>query len=305
MAQPRRDPVHLGALALLVSVAELGSLSRAASEHLISQPSASARIRQLERQLGLQLLDRSARGSSLTPAGAVVTDHARRVLAALDVLDAAVASLRGQRTAQLRVASSLTLAEHLVPGWLAMLRAREPGVSVGLVVANSRAVLDAVRDELADVGFVEGLRVPSDLEQALIGTDELVVVVAPGHPLASRRRPIGVAELARTPLLLRERGSGTREIFEHALAAHGAKLAAIDELGSTVALLSTARAGVAPAVVSLLAVRDELEAGRLVRVEVADLTLTRRLRAVWPRGRSLSGAARALLAIARRDRARS
>ena len=100
---------------LLLSVARLGSLGRAAAEHGISQPAASARIRHLEGQLGLALIDRSPRGSTLTPAGALVADWAQAVADAAAALDAGVTALRRERESKLRVAASMTVAEYLLP----------------------------------------------------------------------------------------------------------------------------------------------------------------------------------------------
>src|ERR1700741_4378299 len=111
---------------LLLSVARVGSLGRAAAEHGISQPAASARMRQLEGQLGLALIERSPRGSTLTRAGALVADWAQAAVHAAAALDAGVSALRRERDSRLRIAASLTIAEYLLPGWLTALRATDP-----------------------------------------------------------------------------------------------------------------------------------------------------------------------------------
>jgi DNA-binding transcriptional LysR family regulator len=290
-------------LRLLVLVGELGSLGRAADRLRIAQPSASKRLATLERRLGLVLVDRTRRGSVLTPAGIVVAGWARRVLDELDALVTGAEALRTKRDAELRVAASMTVAEYLAPAWIGELRAVEPTLYVGLQVTNSERVAELVRSGEVDIGFVESPTAPDGLAARRVATDRLVVVVAPAHPWARRRRPLTPAELAATPLVVREHGSGTRDTVESALAAAGVSLAVpLVELGSTTAVRSAVMAGTGPAVISELAVATELAEGRLVRVDVTDVAFGRTLRAVWPGGRKLVGPAAALLAVAARTR---
>ncbi|WP_371630702.1 LysR substrate-binding domain-containing protein [Streptomyces sp. NBC_00341] len=290
----------LQSLQLLVSVAETGSLGRAAARLLISQPSASARMRTLERRLGLQLLDRSTAGSRLTPAGAVVTDWARTVLEGATALVEGAAALRSRQDSRLRVAASLTIAEELMPGWLVTLRESAPDAHVGLTVTNSWGVVEALRRGGCDLGFIEGPRVPDDLHRSAVGRDRLAVVVAPGHPWTRRRSALTGRELADTPLLLREAGSGTRETLERALRAYDGVAVPVIELGSTAPLRSAAARGLAPAVLSELAVREDVASGRLVEVEVTPaVRLQRVLHAVWPKGHELPEPALHLLRVAK------
>lgn len=211
----------LGAMELLLAVARHGSLGRAARDLGITQPAASSRVRSMERLLGVALVDRSPRGSRLTAEGVLVTDWARRVVEAAEAFDAGAQALRGRRDSRLRIAASMTIAEYLLPGWLIALRAERPGTAVSLSAGNSAVVAERLLADEADLGFVEGLGVPAGLDSAVIGHDRLVVVAAPSHPWARRRHPLPPAELAATPLVLRERGSGTRQVLDAALAAHG------------------------------------------------------------------------------------
>lgn len=294
------DPIpDLASLRLLVAVGELGSLGRAARAAGIAQPSASKRMAVLERRLGLPLLDRGPRGSALTPEGRLVAGWAVQVLAAAGELMRGVTALRERRRATLRVAASLTVAEYLMPRWLHDFQLAEGHVQAGLQVANSTEVIRMVGDGEVELGFVEGPEVPDTLACRTVGTDRLAVVVAPGHPWSRRRRPLRASELAATPLVLREAGSGTRDTLHRVLDTAGLALAdPYLELGSTAAIKGTVATGDAPAVISAFAVEAELASGRLVEVPVDDLDLTRELRAVWPRGRQLLGPAAALLRVA-------
>ncbi|WP_229822436.1 LysR family transcriptional regulator [Streptomyces netropsis] len=289
----------LGALELLLAVARLGSLGRAARELGITQPAASSRVRTMERMLGVALVERSPRGSRLTDAGVLVTDWARRIVEAAEAFDAGAQALRGRRDSRLRVAASMTIAEYLLPGWLIALRTSRPGTAVSLLAGNSSAVAERLLAAEADLGFVEGLAVPPGLDGAVIGHDRLVVVTAPGHPWARRRAPLDAAELAATPLILRERGSGTRQVLDAALASHGGVAEPLLELASTTAAKAAVVSGAGPSVLSELAVGEELAARRLVEIPVPGVGLRRDLRAVWPTGHRPTGPARDLLGLTR------
>lgn len=288
----------LDSLELLLRVASTGSLGKAAAGHGISQPAVSARIRGMEAQVGFALVERSARGSPLTPSGALLADWARAVLAAAETLDAGISSLRVGRDARLRVAASMTVAEHLLPRWLVRLAAQRPQTAVSLAAMNSTDVVSAVLAGTADLGFVEGPAVAPGLDAQQVARDQLVVVVAPAHPWGRRRRPIEAAELAGTRLVHREPTSGTRIALEVALTEHGPLAAPVLELSTTSAVRSAVIAGAGPAVLSELAVVDDLTAARLVRVAVRGADLSRALHAVWRHAQYPVGPARDLLAIA-------
>jgi DNA-binding transcriptional LysR family regulator len=289
---------------LLLSVARLGSLGLAAQAHGISQPAASTRIRRLERRLGVTLIERSPHGSRLTPQGELVAGWAQAAVDAAAALEAGITSMRERSDAVLCVVASMTVAEYLLPGWLSALRDRHQQTTVALTAGNSAEVASAVLGAVADIGFVEGPDLPPGLAARQAGSDTLTVVVAPGHPWARRRSGITAAELAATPMVAREPTSGTRRSLEEALRAQVGleHVPPVAELSSTTAIKSAVAAGIGPAVLSSLAVAAELAAGTLRAVQVIDLDLTRRLLAVWPEGRQLTGPAADLRAIAVRPR---
>jgi molybdate transport repressor ModE-like protein len=299
MALPNPSP-DLSALDLLVSVSELGSISAAAVAHGVSQPAASMRLRKLERVLGLHLLERAPTGARLTPSGQATVEWAAAVLRDVDALLVGASALRSDQRSHLRVAASMTVAEYLLPGWLQLFAAAAPEVQVALVMGNSLHVAELVTGGHADLGFVEGGRPPAGLRSREVLADELAVVVSPAHPWAKKRGPLSPEQLAATPLLLREPGSGTREVLAEALARHGHEPLALMELGSTTAIKAAVVAGTGAAVISSLAVAEELRTGQLVELRCEGLLLDRSIRAVWPRGRRLSDPAAGLVAIARR-----
>lgn len=274
-----------------------GSIGRAAQAEGISQPAASKRLALLERQLGVHLVDRTAAGSTLTAEGRVVVDWARRVLATVDQLWEVVGSLRHRTSSDLNLAASMTIAEHLVPRWLLELRVTHPDLHVGLRVANSEHVQELVVAGDADLGFVEGPSVDRRLRTRQVDVDRLAVVVVPDHPWVRRRVGVRRAELLSTPLVTREPGSGTRLTLDRMLDPENPAKPLL-ELGSNEAVKAAVVAGAGAAVLSVLAVADDLATGRLVEVRVQDLDLHRRLRAVWRRGHPLSEPSTWLLRVA-------
>ena len=260
------------ALDLLDSVAELGSFGQAAVRHRMSQPAVSMRMRHLERRLGVTLLLRTPSGTRLTPAGDRVVALSRRVLGEARALMDAVDALVTEERSRLNIAASLTVAEHLLPGWLAALHRESPEVILSVEVTNSATVLGRVRGGDVDVGFVEGHeRELPDMETAVVRSDRLLVVVHPGHPWAARRSPVPGAELAGTEFVVRELGSGTREVLEDALRPWGGLRSRL-ELGSISSILAA--------------------------VQTAGVDLSRSLRVVWRADWPLPSLARRLLTAA-------
>ncbi|NYH80701.1 DNA-binding transcriptional LysR family regulator [Actinopolyspora biskrensis] len=288
-------------LRVLVLVGRLGSIGAAAVELGISQPSASKRLTGLERQLGLTLVARSRQGCHLTPAGELIDEWAQQLLARLDGLLDGARALRAQHDSRLRVAASMTVAEYLAPSWIGALR-ETTDIRVELEVTNSLTVAEHVRHGHTDLGFVETPTPPEGVASRQVTTDTVLVIAPVDHPWAHRRFPLRGEELAATPLILRERGSGTRETLYRALGSVGVEpVAPLLELHSTTAVRNAVVAGAGPAVLSRLAVDTDLVRKRLVPVAVEGLDLSRPLRAVWRAGHQLTGTAATLLALAVRS----
>jgi DNA-binding transcriptional LysR family regulator len=280
----------LTSLELLLAIAEQGSLSAAGRAVGQTQQAVSARIASLEAQTGVHLVTRTTRGSQLTASGLVAAQWAGRLLQVAHEVDAGLATLRETSRSRVKVSASLTVAEQLLPGWLVSLQAAarhrgEPPIEVVLTATNSDHVLAQVRSADADVGFVEGPRVPHGLRSRVVAHDELLLVVRPDHPWARRHEPVTARELNDTALVTREPGSGTRDFLTTALRkrlgpGHPQAAPAL-EMSTVAGIRAAVLAGSAPSVISRLAVADDIASGRLHVVEVEDVGLRRALRAVW------------------------
>src|SRR5262249_21555730 len=283
----------LAALEVLLGVARTGSLNSAARQAGVSQQAVSARIAAMEAQPGVAVVPRTPRGSSLTAEGPVIAEWAARLLDVAAGLDAGIAALRADRRSRLRVSASSTIAEQLLPAWLASFRAAAgrrggPVPNVVLTAVNTDTVITHVTQEAADIGFIEGPRRPTGLRRRVIGHDRLLRGVAPRHPRARpppglRGRPPattppgGPPGRPPTPLVGREGGSGTRDTLSAALAAAlgpgAAQVPAALSLSTTAAVRAAVLAAAAPAVISELAVAGDLAAGRLIEVHAPELDL--------------------------------
>lgn len=284
------DLRHYRFLAALAAEGSIGAAARATD---MAQPNASRLLEQMERSAGFPLARRTPRGTSLTDRGRVVAGLAAEVVEAAESLTRAVAALEGGR-GSLHLCASLTVAEHLMPGWLATAQQRLAGVTTTLDVGNSDEVFDRVRSGAADLGFVEGPTVQTGFRYLDVGRDELVVIVRPDHPWA-HDGDIAPRAVASAGLVVREPGSGTRQTADLALAPFGT--GPRFEVGSNAALAASVAAGLGPGVVSRLAVQAALRGGRLVEVATPGMQLARVLRAVWHAGTPLEGPAREFLEI--------
>jgi Transcriptional regulator len=283
MAERLHDYPAIDDLLVLVQIADSGSLSSAARELGLAQPNASRALRRLEHRLGVTLFTRGARGSVPTAEGALVVDWARAVVEANRQLLTASAALTRPGQARVRIAASQTIAEELLPRWLAAFRLEQPAVEVSVTVANSTQVGRLVGDGV--LGFVESPDLPATLDShassRIVATDRLVVVVAPDHAWARRTRPVDLAEFLATALVVREPGSGTRVSLEQAVAGRGILAPPALELASNAAVRIAVASGAGPAVLSELAVSASVASGVLRAVMVDELQIERPLRAVW------------------------
>jgi DNA-binding transcriptional LysR family regulator len=293
LPQPHPDLVSLD---LLQSVADFGSIRQAALAHGITQPAASTRLRNLEATIGLNLLDRSSGRAQLTPNGRAIVEWSTRIIDDMRGLLEGAAALRSEAKGPLHVAASMTVAEYLVPHWLIRLRTTDPDLRVSLEMGNSEQVIDLVRERRAEVGFVEGHSTLAGLRSRVVLDDELLLVVAPSHAWAKKGRRVSAQQLAETPLVLREMGSGTRDVLERSLQRLGLAVTPAVELGSTTAIKAAVESGLGPAVLSHLAVSADIDGGRLIAVPIEGIDLSRSIRAVWLRSQPLSRPASRLLA---------
>ncbi len=286
--------MNINHLAIFHAVAEEHSMSRGAERLCISQPAVSKQIKDLEAALGVTLFDRLPRGLRLTGAGDVLAGHARRLFAAEADAERAIAELKGLVQGRLTVGASLTIGDYLLPQILGAYHLKHPGIELHLEIANTQVIQQKVQENSLDVGLTEGFVENADLEAEVFSKDELVAVVPPGHPLLWENA-VSAVRFCAEPFLMREPGSGTREVVERALAGCGIHVTPAMSLGSIEAIKRGVASGLGVAIISRLALETEFQAGLLCPLALPDLTITRPLHLVRLRGKSVGPAVQAFL----------
>lgn len=283
-------------LKIFRTVVRAGSFSRAAEELRITQPSVSIQVRELERALGVELFEQIGKRIFLTEAGRVLDEYAVRILALLEEAERAVRDLRGASGGLLRVGANNTPATYLLPPLLARVRQQAPEAEISLEILPTRRVYEKLLRNELDVGVVgDGMRHESIVHFPYY-TDELVVLASPRHPLAGRK-DVTASELVRQRLVLRERGSGTREATERAFRSLGLVPTPAMELPNNEALVQAVVADLGVGVVSRLAAEEAIRRGHVVVVETADFRPTRTLWGVRHREKRVTSLLRTLLKL--------
>ena len=291
--------MDLRRLEIFVKVAELGSFSRAAHALSLTQPTVSEHVRALEDELGVQLLDRLGRGAATTRAGHLLLGYAQRLLTLSREARQAIDQFQGRLSGELIIGGSTIPGEYVLPGLIGQFKAKQAEISIVLLIGDSRQVTEWVEDgrvELGVVGARPGQRI---LEARELMPDELVVVVPAEHAWA-RRQTVTLAEVQAEPMVVRERGSGSRQALEQALDDAGTSLAAfkiVGEMGSTQAIKQAVRAAVGVSLISRRAVEDECRAGVVSCLTIERLDIQRAFHLVTHRDRTRSPLGLAFLAF--------
>lgn len=252
-------------LEIFCAVAQAGSTVAAADAVALSQSATSAALQQLEQAMGAQLFERVGRRLALNDAGRALLPEALALLEQARGIEQAFSVRAASLPVRLRVAASTTIGTYALPAVLAHLARSHPHLSVDLQIANTREVGQAVESLDVDLGLIEGTSHWPGLEVEPWMRDELVIVAAAQDPLvqASGQRPLGVAALRGARWLLREPGSGTREMVEHALLPHLHQLPAAATLGSSEAIARCVAQGLGISCLSRVLVQALVASGEL------------------------------------------
>jgi len=284
-------------LRIFVAIAERQHVTQAARALNLAQSAASHAIAALEARYDTKLFDRVGRRIKLTEAGRVFLAEARAVLARAQAAELALDEFGGLRRGTLAVQASQTIGGYWLPRHLVAFRQAYPQIEIRLGIGNTAQVAAAVESATSELGFVEGRVASEHLASTPVARDQLVVVVGPAHPWAGRGR-LKRGDLANGEWILREPGSGTRSVFEQALAQIGiapGRLRVALEMPSNEAVRAAVEAGLGAAAMSASVAAPSIEAGLLHQV---DFRLPEReFHVLRHRERHRSRAAEALLAM--------
>jgi DNA-binding transcriptional LysR family regulator len=261
--------VTLDQLRIFVAVAERQHVTHAAEALNLAQSAASHAIASLEDRHQTKLFNRIGRHIELTDAGQAFLKEARAVLATVEAAELALIEFSNLKRGVLSVQASQTIANYWLPRHLAAFRSAYPQIEIRASIGNTAQVATAVEDRETELGFVEAAIHSEQLTSTTVARDQIIVVAAPDHQLL-KRKPITPKDLMEVEWVLRERGSGTRSVFEDALDEFGLKARTLRialELPSNEAVRSAAEAGLGAAVISASIAAPSLEAGLLQQID--------------------------------------
>lgn len=259
---------------VFVATAQKGSVTQAAAAIGMTQSAASMALADFERQLGTRVFDRIGRRLALNEDGRMLYPKAVEMIERAQEMEQL---FHGDgRVVNLRLGASSTIGNYLLPRLIGQFQAQRPGSQLGLDVGNTQKVINAVLNFEIDVGFVEGPCMHAEIEAIPWREDALAVCVRPDDPLA---RPGGasVESLRQAAWILRERGSGTREVVEQLLTSQLGGIRLAMELGGTEAIKRAVEAGIGISCLSRTALAGAIERGNLVELDTPFLKLTRTL----------------------------
>ncbi|NNG46482.1 MAG: LysR family transcriptional regulator [Deltaproteobacteria bacterium] len=282
--------MNLSNLRTFLTVAKFRGISRALGELHLTQPAVSRQIHGLEEALGTHLFVRKGRFLALTEAGEILQQYSIRMYQLLTEAQEAIDGLKGLIRGHLRISAATTIGIYMIPDVLGEFKTRYPGIEINLNISNKEEVLRQVQAGMVDLGFVAPPVPFPELAMDTYLEDDLVLIVSPQHRLASRDT-VSTRMLPEDVFILRERGSGTREIMEEELRQAGVSLLHTMELGSTEAIKKAVAANLGVSIVSSRAVTLEVMIGHLCAVRVSDLNLRRRIYMVYLQKSPLSSAA--------------
>ncbi|MEI7814127.1 MAG: LysR family transcriptional regulator [Coriobacteriia bacterium] len=285
--------MNIAQLRTFVTVVDRGSFSDAARAMGISQPAVTMQIQALEADAGATLLDRRYRRIDLTEAGRTLLPYARRVLAEVESAREDIAALSGAVTGHLSIAASTTPGVYVIPRLLGGFLAANPEVHVTITVHDTAQVAEAIQSGRADLGVTGAVVKGSRATYTEIGCDELLVICAPDSPFAALKGA-ALTDLAEADWVMRERGSGTRQVAEQLLTERGVdpdELRVVVELGTGEAVVSAVEGGLGVAMLSRHVAEKALALDTVARVDLAGPAIVRPFYTLLPKGTPTRAAA--------------
>ncbi|XID95231.1 LysR family transcriptional regulator [Paenibacillaceae bacterium WGS1546] len=284
-------------LHIFYTVAERGSFSAAALALHMTQPAVTMQVQALEERFGTKLLNRTTKRLELTEAGHRLLPQARKAVELMRDTDEMMMQYAEDLKGRLQFAASLTMGEYVLPRLLGPFLRKFPELSIDMKVMNTTEIIDAVAHQGLDFGIIEAPCDVPGLDAEPVMDDELLLIAPADHPFAAKEQ-VTLEEAIREPLVLREKGSGTRQIMEDELLRHGVtedRLRVVSEFGSTGAVKSAVEAGLGLSLLSIWTIKHELALGLLKPVRIAGVAFGRQFYSVKLRSALLPVPAVALL----------
>ena len=261
--------MELAQLEAFLQVAHHRSFSRAAESLFLTQPSVTARIQSLEREIGDRLFERTGRSVTLTDSGRAFLPHAQRALTAVQEGTDAIEAVRHGEVGSIRVGASSSIATYVLPGVFKRFREARPRIHIHLSTGNSEEIIEQLLSSELHVAVTRLTQHP-EIDSLHLYNDDLALVVAPGHPFAARGR-VTVAEAGKEPFLFFERSSSYHGLIYSLFLRAGVVPESAMELDSIESTKHMVEAGLGVAILPEATVERDIQRGALARVEIRDM----------------------------------
>lgn len=268
--------ITLRQLSVFLNVADTGSVTRAARQVHLSQPACSMALQDLEKQVGIPLFDRHGNRLSLNDRGRMLLPLAQEILSRTVAVQHLFEGPTGELQGDLKLGASSTIGNYLIPLVMGDFIDEHENVHLTLEVNNTRDIIRHIREFRIDCGFIEGVCTEPDIQKINWRTDKLAIITSPKHPLASAAS-VSADDLKSCRWILREKGSGTRNIFENATFGVLNNIDIFMELGQSEAIKRAVIADMGISCLSVLAIESELQRGELVTIDTPYLDFSRTL----------------------------
>lgn len=280
-------------LKIFCAVAETGSFSKASKIVNLTQPAVSLQIQALEELYETALFDRTGKNITLTPAGKLLYKYSKDILNLYSSAEREINATIGLSKGNLSVGASSTIGNYLLPTIIIAFRKKYPKIDVNLVVSNTKGIVEFLNAGRIDLGLVEGEVSKQSLEIERLLDDELVLIMPPDHPWVKRKN-ISVSELLTQPLIMREEGSGTRQMIEkhfinNKISLSDLKISLV--LGSTEAIKTAVEQGMGVSILSRWTVKKEVRFGTIKINNFRDIQLMRSFSIIFHKRGALSNTA--------------
>ncbi len=271
-------------LEALIHLVTEHNFSRAAKKMVLTQPSLSKNISNLEDAVGARVVTRESTGVSLTPEGRLVYEFARKIISLREDIKERLERLKNKSSGQIKISASTIPATYILPYILSDFRKQYPGIDTHVQSANSEDVIEMVINHQAEIGFIGKKPHNKKLYSEPLWQDRLILVVPAGHDWISPKE-ISIQDLLSAPFVVREKGSGTREILGSFLAEHAhidiKQLNIVAEMGSSEAVKEAVLAGLGVSVLSAHAVKRELQQGIINEINIQNWKIERRVYMIY------------------------
>lgn len=268
----RGNCMTLRHIKIFVTVCECGSVTEAANKLFIAQPTVSLVIKELEEYYGVKLFDRISRKLYITDPGKLLLNYATHIVSLFEKIENEIKDSNSYGT--LRIGSSITIGNYLIPPLLQLFKNQFPNVNFHVTIDNSREIEELVFKNKIDFGLIEGTVHNPQIKSEKFINDELVLVCGKGHSLFEQV-DVDLMEIRDHDFILREKGSGSRELFDSTMLIHGVEIQPVIESVSTQSIIRAVRSGIGITLLPYLLVKTDISEGNLHKINIRGIAFQR------------------------------